>query len=83
MKETKKDVCKIVKNDTPENRAVFEEKYGSFFLNVVVALPTKAKCNHCGRTEDKVELLRCGFCSNSLCVDHNYYYGYCSIMCAK
>ncbi len=37
MKETVKDVNELLANDTPENRQAFEEKYGSFFLNVMTS----------------------------------------------
>jgi len=194
MKETEKDVLNLLENDTPENRKAFEEKYGSFFLNVLASTlvgsydmsskfkgsssklvqliasykdpsvieplkrafrrdargtsktiiiraisqfqdqkatqflislmgsnnqknaktsfkqypyhlemlkslkpelvdevladepkPAKVKlqCYRCGRTADKVKILRCGMCGRPFCVDHNYYNGYCSITCAK
>ncbi len=37
MKETEKDVLDLLDSDTPENRKAFEEKYGSFFLNVLAS----------------------------------------------
>lgn len=42
-----------------------------------------ARCYKCNRSEDEVKMMYCHSCGRAFCVDHNYFNGHCSMMCAK